>query len=80
MSNGCDVSEFIAFLCDMIGDPKYSDNVAYILAYCILYSRKNPEFLKSLRSIMTAFKADGVLKIIDMVDDLVTSRKLNALL
>ncbi|MBP5252303.1 MAG: DUF2974 domain-containing protein [Lachnospiraceae bacterium] len=80
LSSGCDVSEFITFLCDMIGDPKYSDNVAYLLAYCILYSRKNPDLLKSMRSIMTAFRADGVLKIIDMVDDLVTSKKLNALL
>jgi len=80
LSNGGEISDFIAFLCDMIGNPKYSDNVAYLLAYCILYSRKNPDLLGALRSIMTAFKAEEVLKIINMVDDLVTSKKLNALL
>ncbi len=80
LSNGCNISEFISFLCDMIGDPKYSDNVAYLLAYCILYSRKNPKLLESARSIMTVFNATDILKIIDMVDDLVSSKKINALL
>lgn len=80
LSNGGNITDFIAFLCDMIGDPKYSDNVAYLLAYCILYSRKNPNLLESFRSIMTAFNALDILKVIDMVDDLISSRKLNALL
>lgn len=80
LSNGGNLSEFIEFLCDMIGDPKYSDNVAYLLAYCILYSRKNPNLLESFRNIMTAFNALDILKVIDMVDDLISSRKLNALL
>ena len=80
LSNGGNISDFITFLCDMIGDPKYSDNVAYLLAYCILYSRKNPNLLESFRSIMTAFNALDILKVIDMVDDLISSRKLNALL
>ena len=80
LSDGCDISEFIAFLCDMIGNPQYSDNVAYLLAYCILYSRKNPDLLESVRGILTAFRAEGILKIINMFDDLVNSRKLNALL
>ncbi len=80
LSNGESLTDFIAFLCDMIGDPKYSDNVAYLLAYCILYSRKNPNLLESFRNIMTAFNALDILKVIDMVDDLISSRKLNALL
>ena len=80
LSNGASLTDFIAFLCDMIGNPKYSDNVAYLLAYCILYSRKNPNLLESFRSIMTAFNASDILKVIDMVDDLISSRKLNALL
>ena len=80
LSNGGNLPEFIEFLCDMIGDPRYSDNVAYLLAYCILYSRKNPNLLESFRNIMTAFNALDILKVIDMVDDLISSRKLNALL
>ena len=80
LSNGYGINEFIEFLCDMIGDPKYSDNVAYLLAYCILYSKKNPDLLDSFRSIMTSFHSEDILKIIDMVDDLINSKKLNALL
>lgn len=80
MSEGCDITEFIGFLCDMIGNPQYSDNVAYLLAYCILYSRANPDLLESARGILTAFRMEGILKLIDMFDDLVNSRKLNALL
>ncbi len=80
LSNGGNLPEFIEFLCDMIGDPRYSDNVAYLLAYCILYSRKNPNLLESFKNIMTAFNALDILKVIDMVDDLISSRKLNALL
>ncbi len=80
LSKGCSFDEFVTFLCDMIGNPKYSDNVAYLLAYCILYSRKNPDLLDSFRSIMTTFGSEDILKIIDMVEDMTGSKKLNALL
>ncbi|MCR4793178.1 MAG: DUF2974 domain-containing protein [Lachnospiraceae bacterium] len=80
LSNGGDISEFINYLCDMIGDPKYSDNVAYLLAYSILYSKKNPNLLEAFRSIMTAFHSEDILKIIDMIDEILNSKKLGALL
>ncbi len=80
LSNGSSTNDFISFMCDMIGDPKYTDNVAYLLAYTILYTRKNPDFLDAIRGIMTAFHSEEILKIINMVDGLVNSRKLNAIL
>ena len=80
LTNGSSTSAFINFLCEMIGDPKYTDNVAYLLAYTILYTRKNPDFLEAIRGIMTAFHSEEILKIINMVDGLVNSKKLNAIL
>ena len=74
------VSSYISFLCDMIGDAKYSDNTAFILAFCIRYSKVNPDFLKALKGIMTSFKADHVVKIIDVFDELINSKKLWAVM
>ncbi len=72
------VGGFINFLCDMIGNRKYSDNTAYLFAYIILYSRKNPEFIKALKNVMLSFKADHIVKIIDMFGELLNSRRLKA--
>ena len=74
------VIEYINFLCSLVGDPTYSDNTAYILAFCIKYSQQNKDFLKALRDIVANFKMDDALKIVDMLEDFVTSRKLGAAL
>ena len=70
------VEEYINFLCDLVGDPQYSDNMAYLLAFCIKYSRTNPDFLKAMKDIMHSFQADGILKVLDMLEDMVLSRKI----
>lgn len=74
------VTEYINFLCDLIGDPTYSDNTAYVLAFLIKYTRQNPDFLKALKDIMLNFEMEGEVKIIDMLEDLVTSKKLGAIM
>ena len=71
---------YIGYLCDMVGDPKYSDNTAFLLSYVIKYSKENKDFLKALKDIMIHFNADGLVKIIGMIEDLVNSKKLNRLL
>ena len=73
-------ADFLNLLCDLIGDPQYSDNAAYLIAFCIRYFREKPEFLQALRDIMHSFHADDSVRVIDMVADLVTSRKINAIL
>ncbi|MBR6071293.1 MAG: DUF2974 domain-containing protein [Acholeplasmatales bacterium] len=73
-------AKYISFLCDMVGDPKYSKNAAYLLSFNIKYSKENPNFLGALKGIMTYFKADGIAKVIDMLDDLVNSKKLGTIL
>ena len=67
------VSDYINYLCDVVSDDRYSDNVAYILAYIIIYSRENPEFLGALKSVMMSFGADNVVKILDMFSELISS-------
>ena len=74
------VTEYVNLLCDLVGDPTYSDNTAYVLAFCIKYSRQNTEFLKALKSIMVNFKTEGAVKLIDMFEDLITSKKLSAII
>ena len=76
IGNGNTVSEYINFLCDLIGDPTYSDNMAYVLAFCMKYTRQNPDFLKAVKDIMSNFSSDSIVKIIEMFEDFVTSRKL----
>lgn len=74
------LSDYVSYLCDMVGDPQYVDNAAYLLSFCIIYIKKNPNFLQALRDIMTYFKSENILDILDMIEDLVTSKKLNSLL
>ena len=71
---------YVNFLCDTISNPQYIDNTAYLLSFCIIYSRKNPNLLKALKDIMTYFKSQNIIDILEMVEDLVTSKKLNSLL
>ena len=72
--------EYVGFLCDMVGNPKYSDNTAFLLTYLIKYSKENKDFLKALKDIMLHFNAQSIVNIIGMIEDLVNSKKLNRLI
>ncbi len=72
------VAEYINFLCDIVGNPQYRDNMAYVVAFLIKYTRSNPDFMKSLKDIMHSFQADDVVKVLDMLEDLVGSRRFSA--
>ncbi|MCR5799262.1 MAG: ATP-grasp domain-containing protein [Lachnospiraceae bacterium] len=74
------VTDYLGILCDMVADPTYSDNTAYLLAYCIMYSKEKPEFLEAVRGITESFELGDMLKIIDMVDDLLRSKKINRII
>ncbi|MCR5232041.1 MAG: DUF2974 domain-containing protein, partial [Acholeplasmatales bacterium] len=49
--NNMDLADYVAFLCDTISDPKYIDNAAYLLSFCIIYTKNNPNLLFSERSL-----------------------------
>lgn len=73
-------ADFISFLCDMVGDPEYLDNTSYLLSFTIQYSKENPEFLGAFKGIMTYFGQNDVVNLLDAVDELVNSNKLNTIL
>ncbi len=72
--------DFINFLFNLIGDEDYIDNAAYVLAFTIKYSKQNPNFLISLKDIMNHFDAKEIVKTIEIIEDLVNSKKLNIIL
>ncbi|MCR5113033.1 MAG: DUF2974 domain-containing protein [Acholeplasmatales bacterium] len=72
--------EFISYLCDKISDEEYADNTAYLMAFVIKYSKENDKFLSSIKNIMTFFKMDAVAGTIDIIEDLLNSKKLGLLL
>ena len=71
------INEYVNFFCDTAGDEKYSDNAAFLITFCIKYAKQNKDFLGALKTILTHFKADGLLKTVCMLEDLVNSKKLN---
>ena len=73
-------ADFITYLCDMVGNEKYVDNAAFCLAFAIKYSRQNPDFLNALKAIMKHFNSDAIVNTINMLEDLLNSKKLGILL
>ena len=73
-------NDFIVLLCDMIGDREYLENTSYLLSYVIKYSKENKQFLEAVKSILRNFNAEDLCKTIDMISDLINSKKLNAIL
>jgi len=73
-------NEYINFFCDTVGNDKYIDNAAFLLTFCIKYAKQNKDFLSAIKTILTHFKADGILKTVCMFEELVNSKKLNRLI
>ena len=69
--------EYINLLCELIGDHKYSDNAAFLLAFCIKYFRERPEVPIALKGILHNFNMDEAMQALDIVMKLVTTRKIN---
>ena len=74
------VTDYVNLMCDLIADPKYSDNMAYVLAFSLKYSHMNPDFLKAMKEIMVNFHAQSMVKVIDMMEDMITSKKLSTII
>jgi len=79
---GSDLStnDFISYMLDMIGNPEYVDNASYLIAFTIKYAKENKDFLKALKDIMTYFNVLALINTIQMIEDIVNSKKLNLIL
>lgn len=58
-------TEYLNFICDMVADPVYSDNVAFLAAYTIKYERLHPGFLSGIRDLLVRFGMGGFLKYLE---------------
>lgn len=72
------LTRFIDFLFDLVGSEKYADNLAYEIAFCIKYAREVPDFLGALRNIMTHFRMEEVVKLVDMLQYILHSKLMEA--
>lgn len=79
-SNSITVNEFMNYMCDMIGNPKYTDNAAYLIAYCVKYSRNVPDFFDAIKRVMEHFHMEGIINTLNMFDNFVNSKKFMAAL
>lgn len=60
--------ENLNFFVDLLSDSKYSDELAYILAYTIEYEQAHPEFAKQINSVLDNFGMGDFTRYVDMVD------------
>ncbi|MCQ2540380.1 MAG: DUF2974 domain-containing protein [Acetatifactor sp.] len=78
MSNGTSINEFIQYVCQIIGSEKYADNAAYEIAFCIKYVKEVPEFVTSVRKILEYFEMTDLIKVLDMLQDILYSKSVKA--
>ena len=71
------VSDYISFVCDLIKDEKYSNNTAFLLAFISRFSMENQAFLPALKGIMKHFGMDDFSNMIDMMAEIIQSKKLD---
>lgn len=73
------VSDYISFVCDLVKDEKYSNNTAFLLAFIVKYSMENQAFLPALKGIMKHFGMDDFSNMIDMMSEIIQSKKLDTI-
>lgn len=73
------VTDYISFVCDLVKDEKYSNNTAFLLAFVIKFSAENKAFLPALKDIMRHFGMDDFSNMIDMMGEIVLSKKLDTI-
>ncbi|MCR4898078.1 MAG: ATP-grasp domain-containing protein [Acholeplasmatales bacterium] len=74
------LEDFIKVLFDLVSNELYKENFAYLISYVIKYAKQNEDFIPALKGVMNHFNNENGVKIIDVVADLVNSKKLNAIL
>lgn len=74
-----DDEKFIAYVFDLVADPKYSDNVAFIIAFFIKYEQSHPGFITNIEGIMNHFGMNAILKYIEIVRNILDWKGFDAL-
>ena len=61
-------SDIVSMFLSVAADPKYSDELAYILAYFIKYEQENPEMAQYIKDVLAEFGMGDFSKYVDIVD------------
>lgn len=67
--------DIINLFLDMAADPKYSDALAYLVAYTIEYEQANPELLEQVNSVLGKFGMEEFTRYVDMADSILGFQK-----
>ena len=62
--------DIIRMFLEVAADPKYSDELAYILAYFIKYEQENPEMAQYIKDVLAEFGMEDFGKYVDIVDEI----------
>jgi len=57
---------------DLAMDPRYADDLAYLLAYLIEYEQANPEMVNQINSVLSQFGMGDFSQYVDIVDDILS--------
>lgn len=61
-------SDILGMFLSIAADPKYSDELAYLLAYFIKYEQENPEMAQYVKDVLAEFGMEDFSKYVDIVD------------
>lgn len=71
-------TNFFNIFFQIAADPKYSDDMAYFLAYIARYEQDNPEFADQIKGVMDEFGLSDYTKFIDIADGIINFNFLGA--
>ena len=59
------------FILDLMTDPQYADNVAYVAAFFLMYEQAHPEFGEEIRDLLGEYGMGEFVQYVDVLDSLV---------
>lgn len=69
MKEGSSAQDFTDMLKEIITDPKYSDDLAYLLAYTIKYEQTHPEIMGDVKSVLNDFGMGDIADYVDIAEN-----------
>lgn len=69
------LDEYMNFFTELILDERFTDDVAYLIAYIIRYNQRDPRLMSALKMILEKFNMTGFLKTINIFEDILEWRR-----
>ena len=68
LDENSNTADMIKMLMEYAADPRYSDDLSYMIAYFIKYEQANPEMAEQIKSVLDQFGMGDFTQYVDMVD------------